>query len=66
MEKVWRIYLYMVLPTLVAYSGFFLIYNTFKVYLGGYQWLAAISFGIVTVYIIMANKKEWKVIKEQR
>lgn len=62
MRKVMSVVFYMMIPTLFAFGVFFLIYNKFEVYLGGYQWLAAIPLTIVTGYIIMENKKEWRVI----
>lgn len=65
MKKVMNVVFYMMIPTLFAFSVFFLIYDTFHAYLGDYQLLAAIPLTIVTVYIIMENKKEWRAIKEQ-
>jgi hypothetical protein len=65
MKKVMSVVFYMMIPTLFAFSVFFLIYDTFQAYLGDYQWLAIIPLTIVTGYIIMENKKEWRAIKEQ-
>lgn len=65
MKKVISVVFYMMIPTLFAFSVFFLIYDTFQGYLGDYQWLATIPFIIVTGYIIMENKKEWRAIRGQ-
>lgn len=47
-----------VLPTIVAYTTFFLLYNAFKIDLGIYHWLAVLPFTIITGFIIKENKKE--------
>lgn len=54
-----------ILPTIVAYTTFFILYNTFKVDMGAYRWFALISFSLVTIYVIKENKKEWKEIRGQ-
>ena len=55
----------MVIPTLLAYGVFFLLYSIFQQYFYEYRWLAAIPLAIVTGYIIIENKKEWIAIKQQ-
>ncbi|MDK2801284.1 MAG: hypothetical protein PWQ70_2903 [Clostridiales bacterium] len=55
----------MVIPTLLAYGVFYLLYNTFQQHFYEYRWIAAIPLAIVTGYIIIENKKEWKTIKQQ-
>ena len=54
-----------VLPTIVAYTTFFLLYNAFKIDLGIYHWLAVLPFTIITGFIIKENKKEWREIQRQ-
>ena len=60
-----EIVLGIILPTIVAYASFFILYNLFKVDLGIYRWFATIPFAIITGFIIRENKKEWREIQRQ-
>ena len=60
-----EIVLGIILPTIVAYASFFLLYTIFKVNLGSYHWLAVIPLTLITIYVIRENKKEWREIKGQ-
>ena len=65
MKKSINIIFNIVIPTLLAYGVFFLLYSIFQQYFYEYRWLAAIPFAIATGYIIIENKKEWITIKQQ-
>ena len=60
-----EIILGIILPTIVAYASFFLLYNLFKVDLGIYRWFVVIPFTLITIYVIRENKKEWEEIQGQ-
>jgi len=54
-----------VIPTIVAYATFFLIYYFYQKLFFEYRWLAIIPFITVTGYVIKDNMREWKMIKQQ-
>jgi len=56
---------YIVIPTLIAYISFFLLYNLLKEGLFEYRWLAVIPFTIITVFTFIENRKEWRLMKGQ-
>ena len=60
-----EIVLGIILPTVVAYASFSLLYIILKVNLGSYHWLAVIPLTLITIYVIRENKKEWREIKGQ-
>jgi len=65
MKKRLDIFFYIVIPTMVAYTTFFLIYYFYQRLFFEYRWLAIIPFVIVTGFIIRDNMREWKMIKQQ-
>lgn len=54
-----------VIPTIVAYATFFLLFYFYQRLFFEYRWLAIIPFIIVTGFIIKDNMREWKVIRQQ-
>lgn len=65
MKKSMNIIFNMVIPSIVAYTTFFLIYHFYQRLFFEYRWIAIISFIIVTGFIIKDNMREWKMIKQQ-
>ena len=64
MKKRLDIIFNIVIPTMVGYGTFFLIYYFYQRLFFEYRWLAIIPFIIVTGYVVMDNMREWKVIKQ--
>jgi len=65
MKKKINIMLNIVIPTAVAYIVFFLLYYFYQRMFYEYRLLAIIPFLIVTMYLMIDNIREWKVIKQQ-
>lgn len=63
MERISKVILYMVAPTLVAFSVFYFIFVLFQQYINP-TWLIAIPFTIVSIYITKENINEWKIINQ--
>lgn len=55
----------MVVPTLAAFSIFYLIFASFQQYINP-TWLIAIPFTLVSLYIIKENITEWKIINQRQ
>ena len=53
-----------VIPTMVGYVTFILLFYLFQKLFFEYRWLAIIPFIIVTGFFIKDNMREWKVIKQ--
>ncbi len=51
-------------PTLVGYAAFFLIFSLYQKLFFEYRWLAIMPFVIVTAFFIKDNIREWKEIKQ--
>jgi len=64
MKKRLNIIFNIVIPTIVGYATFFLLFYLFQKLFYEYRWLAVISFVVVTAFIIKDNMREWKVIKQ--
>ena len=64
MRKRLDIIFYIVIPTIVAYTTFFLIYYFYRRLFFEYRWLAIMPFVIVTAFFIKDNIREWKEIKQ--
>mgnify|MGYP001245986740 CR=1 FL=1 len=64
MKKKINIMLNIVIPTAVAYIVFFLLYYFYQRMFYEYRLLAIIPFLIVTMYLMIDNRREWKVIKQ--
>ncbi|HHY43157.1 MAG TPA: hypothetical protein GX514_10005 [Thermoanaerobacterales bacterium] len=65
MKKRLNIIFNIVIPTIVGYATFFLLFYLFQKLFYEYRWLAVIPFVVVTAFIIKDNMREWKVIKQQ-
>ncbi|WP_136479362.1 hypothetical protein EPD62_001290 [Acetivibrio thermocellus] len=65
MKKRLNIIFNIVIPTIVGYATFFLLFYLFQKLFYEYRWLAIIPFIIVTGFIIKDNMREWKVIRQQ-
>jgi uncharacterized membrane protein len=65
MKKKINIMLNIVIPTAVAYIVFFMLYYLYQKTFFEYRWLAIIPFLIVTGFVILDNRKEWRMIKQQ-
>ncbi|WP_110942550.1 MULTISPECIES: hypothetical protein [Clostridia] len=65
MKKKINIMLNIVIPTAVAYIVFFLLYYLFEKTFFEYRWLGIIPFLIVTGFVILDNRREWKMLKQQ-
>jgi hypothetical protein len=55
----------MLIPTLIGYATFFLLFYLYQKLFFGYKWLAIIPFAVVTAFFIKENMREWKEIKQQ-
>jgi|GEM_PF-950534 hypothetical protein len=64
-KKIKNIMLYIAIPTTIAYIVFFLLYYFYQRMFYEYRLLAIIPFLIVTMYLMIDNIREWKVIKQQ-
>jgi glucan phosphoethanolaminetransferase (alkaline phosphatase superfamily) len=64
MKKRLNIIFNIVIPTIVGYATFFLLFYLFQKLFYEYRWLAVIPFVVVTAFIIKDNMREWKVIKQ--
>ncbi len=60
-----NIILNMVIPTVAGYATFFLLFYLYQKLLFEYRWLAVIPLAIVTGYMIVENRREWKVLTKQ-
>ncbi|NLV87736.1 hypothetical protein [Lutispora thermophila] len=65
MKKSMNIIFNLVIPTAVAYIVFFLLYYFYKKMFYEYRLLAIIPFLIVTMYLMIDNIREWRMIKQQ-
>jgi hypothetical protein len=65
MKKIMNIIFSIAIPTMAGYATFFLIYYLYQKVFFEYRLLAAIPLTIVTGYIVIENRKEWKMIKQQ-
>ncbi|WP_094549759.1 hypothetical protein [Petroclostridium xylanilyticum] len=64
MKKRLNIIFNIVIPTMVGYATFFLLFYLFQKLFYEYRWLAVIPFAVVTTFIMKDNMREWKVIKQ--
>ena len=53
------------IPTAIGFATFFSIFYLYQKMFFEYRWLAVIPLAIVTGYIVIENRKEWKMIKQQ-
>lgn len=65
MKKQLSIIFNIVIPTAIGFATFFLLYYLYQILFFNYRWLAAIPFAIVTGYMIVENRREWKVLTKQ-
>lgn len=66
MKKIMNIIFSIAIPTVAGYTTFYLIFYLYQKVFFEYRWLSAIPLTIVTGYMIVENRKEWKVIKTAR
>ena len=50
------------IPTAIGFATFFLIFYLYQKMFFEYRWLAVIPLAIVTGYIVIENRKEWKTV----
>ncbi|SDY99981.1 hypothetical protein SAMN05660462_01494 [Proteiniborus ethanoligenes] len=65
MKKQLNIIFNILIPTAIGFATFFLIFYLYQKMFFEYRWLAVIPLAIVTGYIVIENRKEWKMIKQQ-
>ena len=65
MKKQLSIIFNILIPTAIGFATFFLIFYLYQKMFFEYRWLAVIPLAIVTGYIVIENRKEWKMIKQQ-
>jgi hypothetical protein len=65
MKKQLSIIFNIVIPTAIGLATFFLLFYLYQKLFFEYRWFAVIPFAIVTGYMIIENRKEWKMIKQQ-
>jgi hypothetical protein len=65
MKKQLSIIFNIVIPTAIGLATFFLLYYLYQKLFFNYRWLAAIPFAIVTGYMIVENRREWKMLTKQ-
>lgn len=65
MKKKMSIIFGIIVPTVIGYTIFFLLFSIFKRLFFEYRSIAIIPFSMITAFFLKDNLREWKIISQQ-